>query len=614
MRSLCGWEEVRCMFSGARSRLRSIAVQLPLSVSIVLLVVVAVFSLAAYREVRRQAVDGTYLRLEVVSERLATTVGQAFRRLATTAQAAADSQPVIAALAGGGADAEAQAHAILGRILGLSPQVLGISLWDTTGRRVLEARRPQTEDAVDWSGSSPLPAGLTEPAVERVDGDGTLTWYDTVGVVRSGDQVLGHVLVSWQVAGSPGASQNLADLVGLDATFALGRPGGRWTDLDGLVAEPPPAAARLGRAEYEQPGSTAKFAVGRQVDETPWQIWVASPRDVALAGPRAFLLRVAGAFGSSVLLLGVVAAAATSRRVTGRLDRLTESADAIADGRYNGEPLVEGEDELGRLARSFNIMARRVWEAQRQLEKRVAQRTAELENANRELEAFTYTASHDLRAPLRAIVGFGDIVSEEYGSALDERGLGYLARNRGAAARMQNLIDALLEFSRTNRHEMAFSVVDLSALAREVVAELSAASPGRRIRWQIADDLVAPGDPRLLGVVMRNLLGNAWKFTAYRESAEIEVGMLAGAQPTFFVRDNGAGFDMQYAERLFTPFHRLHGEQEFQGTGIGLSLVQRIIERHNGRVWADSAAGEGATFYFALPMSSAGAIQSNRRA
>jgi hypothetical protein len=305
---------------------------------------------------------------------------------------------------------------------------------------------------------------------------------------------------------------------------------------------------------------------------------------------------------------------AASRRVTRRLDRLIASADAIADGRYNGEPLVEGADEVGRLARSFNVMARRVWESQRQLEKRVALRTAELETANRELEAFTYSASHDLRAPLRSILGFGDVLGKQFGDVLDERGQDYLDRIRGAASRMQKLIDALLEFSRTNRHEIVAQRIDLSALARDIAAELGAASPARRIEWQIVDDLATWGDPLLLGVVMRNLLGNAWKFTAYREVAEIEVGLLPGTESVFFVRDNGAGFDMQYSERLFSPFHRLHNEREFQGTGIGLSLVQRVIERHDGRVWAESSVGEGATFFVELPRTGAGAAQDRRRA
>lgn len=221
--------------------------------------------------------------------------------------------------------------------------------------------------------------------------------------------------------------------------------------------------------------------------------------------------------------------------------------------------------------------------------------------ANRELEAFSYSVSHDLRAPLRAIDGFSQALLDDYQNLLDDTGADYLRRVRGATQRMAQLIDDLLKLSRLTRGELNIGEVDLSGLARGVAAELQKSQPGRRVTFRIAAGLSARCDPSMLKVVLENLLGNAWKFTGKKEGATIEFGATeAGGTAAYFVRDNGAGFDMTYADKLFATFQRLHLEKEFPGTGIGLSLVQRIIRRHGGSVWAEGAVGQGATLYFTL--------------
>ncbi|MDP9347874.1 MAG: ATP-binding protein, partial [Gemmatimonadota bacterium] len=242
-------------------------------------------------------------------------------------------------------------------------------------------------------------------------------------------------------------------------------------------------------------------------------------------------------------------------------------------------------------------------EAHEELERRVRERTAELEAANRELEAFSYSVSHDLRAPLRSIDGFGQALLEDYADVLDETGKGYLQRVRSASQRMAQLIDDLLELSRVTRSEMRRETVDLSAVAREIAAELEGAHPARRVEWVIDDGVTARGDPRLLRQALENLLGNAWKYTAKQPDARIEFGEVEkGAETVYFVRDNGAGFEMAYADKLFAPFQRLHSAHEFEGTGIGLATVQRILRRHGGRIWAEAEVGQGATFHFSLPL------------
>jgi signal transduction histidine kinase/ActR/RegA family two-component response regulator len=235
------------------------------------------------------------------------------------------------------------------------------------------------------------------------------------------------------------------------------------------------------------------------------------------------------------------------------------------------------------------------------LEERVAERTAELAAVNKELEAFAYSVSHDLRAPLRSIDGFSQVLLEEYDDGLDADGQNYLRRVRAASQRMGELIDDLLRLSRVTRAEMIREKVDLSALAQEVAAQLQETQPERQVEFVIAEGLVANGDARLLRVVLENLLGNAWKFTGKQTCARIEFSCTeTDGKPAYFVRDSGAGFDMAYADKLFGAFQRLHSTAEFEGAGIGLATIQRIIHRHGGQVWAKGAVGQGATFYFTL--------------
>jgi signal transduction histidine kinase len=229
----------------------------------------------------------------------------------------------------------------------------------------------------------------------------------------------------------------------------------------------------------------------------------------------------------------------------------------------------------------------------------------ELEGANRELEAFSYSVSHDLRAPLRTIDGFSQILQEDYEAVLDEEGLDYLGRVRAASAHMAMLIDDLLDLSRVSRRPLRRERVDLASMATEIIEDLRAAEPERNVEFVSGDDIKAYGDVSLLKVALENLLGNAWKFTDREEVARIEFGVdrrpRAGfIGPVYYVRDNGAGFDQAYSDKLFGAFQRLHGQDEFEGTGIGLATVARIIHRHGGRVWAEGEVGEGATFYFTL--------------
>jgi PAS domain S-box-containing protein len=237
----------------------------------------------------------------------------------------------------------------------------------------------------------------------------------------------------------------------------------------------------------------------------------------------------------------------------------------------------------------------------RRLNADLEQRQVALETANKELEGFSYSVAHDLRAPLRSIDGFSQALLEDYADTLDVEGSKYLERVRASAQEMGRLIDALLMLFGVTRSELHREQVDVTALTRSVLVLLQKYEPERKAELVIADGLVANGDARLLGVVLQNLLGNAWKFTGKCPMAHIEVGARQeDGRSVFFVRDNGAGFDMTYAHNLFGVFQRLHSGAEFEGTGIGLATVQRICQRHGGRVWAEGEVGRGATVYFTL--------------
>jgi light-regulated signal transduction histidine kinase (bacteriophytochrome) len=236
-----------------------------------------------------------------------------------------------------------------------------------------------------------------------------------------------------------------------------------------------------------------------------------------------------------------------------------------------------------------------------ELEQRLHECTAQLEAANDELEAFSYSVSHDLRAPLRAIHGFSRALVRGHDGQLDDQGRELLERVCRAAARMSELIDAMLVLSQASRGSLRRRQIDLSADARTIADELRASDPARVVEFVIEDGLLAVGDPDLIHTVLQNLLGNAWKFTAGREHACIELAhAVQNGRSTFVVRDNGAGFDMAYADRLFQPFERLHAEEEFHGMGVGLATVQRIVRRHGGEVRGQGRVGRGAEFYFDL--------------
>ncbi|MEM4248498.1 MAG: ATP-binding protein, partial [Candidatus Nanoarchaeia archaeon] len=240
-------------------------------------------------------------------------------------------------------------------------------------------------------------------------------------------------------------------------------------------------------------------------------------------------------------------------------------------------------------------------ELKENLEKKVEERTAKLVEANRDLESFSYSVSHDLRAPLRSIDGFSQALLEDFLDKLPPDGQDYLKRIRAATQKMGDLIDDILALSRVTRHVMRGENVDLSKLANEIMKELCENNPARKVEYSIAENMVVTGDARLLEIALKNLLGNAWKFTSKKDLPKIVFDYSDETGKRIYrIEDNGAGFDMKYIDKLFGVFQRLHDVNDFPGTGIGLTIVRKIIQRHGGQIWAEGAVGRGATFYFTI--------------
>ncbi len=338
--------------------------------------------------------------------------------------------------------------------------------------------------------------------------------------------------------------------------------------------------------------------VGASVDipEYDWMLLAEINKAEAFA-PLKTLGIVALILGGSCAVLAISMGIVFSLSTARPINRLKYASERIASGNLKHRVNITRKDEIGDLANSFNKMANK-------LEKEIIEHKQmgdELSAANKELEAFCYSVSHDLRTPLRGIEGFSNALMEDFAERLDSRGKDYLHRIRKASRRMSQLIDDLLILSRITRSGMRREKIDMSVMAQEIAIYLQRRQPGRQVEFAITEGLKANGDMRLMQLALLNLLDNAWKFTGKHPRAKIEFGVTQnGGGSVYFVRDDGAGFDMKYVDKIFGAFQRLHGISEFEGTGVGLATVQRIIHRHGGRIWAEGAVEQGATFYFAL--------------
>ena len=369
-----------------------------------------------------------------------------------------------------------------------------------------------------------------------------------------------------------------------------------------------PDEAPSGMVEYY--GPTRSF--GRKLGEVVSAVSIRIPLEHAYGEANQLSLHLSAVLTLALALLFIVQTLLGRTLIQRPLHTLIRFIKKIHIGKEEGREhalvMTHGGSEVRELTDAFNAMLQENHRKQREildlnlhLENKVRERTQRLTAANQELEAFTYAVSHDLRAPLRAMDGFSEALLEDYNEQLDEEGKQYLRFLQQSSTEMAGLIDGLLRLSRATRGEVLLQPVDLTALAEEVAGALARSEPDRQVTWNIAPALTAHGDLRLLKTLLENLMGNAWKYTGRTQGARIDFSAsVQEGQQIYTVRDNGAGFDMAYADKLFQPFQRLHGEAEFAGSGIGLATVQRIVHRHGGRIWAEGTVAQGAAFHFTL--------------
>ncbi len=703
----------------------SIERKLPLFVTALLLAVVLVMLGAAYQQVRRAALSLATERVQ----RLTKVYVDLFQREPTTrrtqmATLAADPGVRDFVTSGGGRGRDW----ILGAMRHIAPDTahnLAIEVWDSAGRRLF--LRGDSALRSDPATTPPSDSTVLSPYRLRHD---TLMYYEVQAAVRAGTEgrVIGRVVQIRRLNLSKQAREILTGLAGGDVSLLIGNADGDpWTDLEHVIPALP-AEARASRVPIAYERGETKFGLAAPIAGTPWMFVTELSRRQVLAPSHAYLRRMA-VIAAVIVLLGAFGAWWVSRRITNPLHRLTTAAAAIASGDLAQRVNVPGTDELGRLGRSFNVMATEVKRSRDDLESQVVARTRALRDSeaqlravtetahdaiiaadgdgniaywnpgaahmfgyqaievigkpltvlmperyqedhrrgirryaetaearvvgrtvelhgrrkdgaefplelslaaarteaglsftgvirditerkrieqalretNAELEAFSYSVSHDLRAPLRAIHGFARILLEDHGTQLEpeaKRVLGVIDEN---TRRMGQLIDDLLSFSRLGRKELESARVDMNELVRTVADEVRRTAGDRPLEITIGPLPPARGDRAMLRHAVMNLLDNAAKFTRRRARGQIEVGHQAdGGETVYYVKDNGAGFDPRYAGKLFGVFQRLHRVEEFEGTGVGLAIVQRIVQRHGGRVWAEGQPEAGATFFFTL--------------
>ncbi len=586
----------------------SLRVRLPIVISIVVVVVLGTFLWTTNRALEQTLLRAAGDRSQRAAEQIAALMSQGTARGVLDARRAAASDALRQYLTDrknpGGVRAALQPLLVAGQ-----PP---IEIWDASGACALQIAAPSSEHvALPPPGPAPAAAGLSPfrvsgkhvayemvadihdrpPATPSAGGEGEAP------PRRIGALIVRRVLMPAQTA-------MINRLVGNNGLIEVGNlRGDVWTDFEKPLPVPPVDLSRDRVAVYRTREGEPMIGASRIVAGTPWVAWIEFSQTVVLEPARVLFRRML-ALGLFFVVFAAGLVAIATGRITTPLHELTTASEAIAAGELTRRVSAERRDEIGRLGASFNTMVERVATAQQELEGRVQERTAGLRDAVDELEAFTYSVSHDLRAPLRHVVGFATLLEQSSASALGDEGRRHLQTIIGAANRMGRLIDDLLAFSRVGRTALASRPVALDQLMVEARQEVTGGGVGANVSWTVHDLPAVYGDPALLRLALINLLSNAVKYSSRVPHPAVEIGVqtVSAGEVVVFVRDNGEGFDMQYAHKLFGVFQRLHGHDEFEGTGIGLANVRRIVQRHGGRTWAEGVVNGGATFYFSLPI------------
>lgn len=586
----------------------SISIKLPLLIGLLLAVVTGIYAWAAYHEVRRSATAAASGRLLAVTEQLGNLLEVSadqfrgiVRKLATKpevqdylANPAPSKEPaLLAALHQSGRDSE---------------QVAAIELRGIDGHLIYA-----TGDAARWAEQSEdrlliSALGRDDSAtVGRFSALGDTVTYAAVAPIMGEGGARGYLIQWRRIASSPKEQGQIAQLIGTSASLLIGNPSnGVWNDLAFKTEGPPVTlSGSTEQLSYERPGRGAMTAVARPVRGTPWYVIVEFPRDAVLAPARQFVGRL-GLIGVVIVLFSLALTWILSRRLTRPLTQLTQSAEAIAHGGWGKPIAISRSDELGRLSASFDAMAAHVRSAQEDLTERVRSRTAELQERNEELEAFAYSLAHDLHAPLRAMDGFSRILMDDHAGNLSEDGRRCAEMISDAARTMGRMIRDLLAYSRLARSDLPLEPLELPGIVERAKAQVAGDVQERKAKVVVEPLPPAIGHDATLVQVFANLIGNGIKFVPAERTPEIRVrAESANHWVRVWVEDNGIGIANEHRDRIFRVFERLHNVEDYAGTGIGLAIVKKGVERMGGKVGVESLPGHGSRFWVDLPMGGA---------
>ena len=583
----------------------SIQQKLPLLVSGFLLLVIVLYSWASYATVRAASVDVARQRLLTLTGQIAQIYDQNLKAEIKNTRALMNDSAVRRFVASSGRLSRDAATKVL-LTKGQRPELtFRTEILDTLGATVLSIPSGPLERHEELAGD--LAKAATGPDYGTIGRfrlmNDTLVAPEVLGVTE-GTRVIGYV-VRWRRVGTATKETRaqLSTLLGGDAQIYFGNDRGDiWTDAVSEVPKPPVTSIKPGQiVEYTRPGGTPVLATVHGFANAPWTLLVELSRQ-AVMEPAAAFLRRALLIGVLVLLIGTLLVWIVSRSITKPLTNLTAAASALAAGDYSVVVPSTRTDELGELSRAFNTMTRRVEESQEGLEHKVRERTEELRSRNDELETYAHSISHDLRAPLRAMHGFSQALLEDCGPQLDDVGKDYAARVVAGARRMDALIQDLLAYSRVSRTDMELGSVNLGDVVHDALAQVEGdvAASGGAVK--VAPDLPAVRAHRVALVQsVANLVANGLKFVPPGRAPELRVrAEKENGITRLWVEDNGIGIDAAHHERVFGVFERLHQSENYPGTGIGLAIVRKSVERMGGRVGVVSSVGEGSRFWIEL--------------
>lgn len=580
---------------------QSIQRKLPFLFFILLLVMMLAFGWLSYIGISKTAEKAAKERLLTLSQQLAGMYTQSAASVINATRVTAANPAVKSFLLSAGRDS-AEAVDLLLRKLKPDTTWINIQLLAVNGQQVAAVAADNVYDSMKLSSIIPgYPTATDTGLVSRLHMKGEAFYYALCAAVVNEGKLIGYLLRWRKMYSSKENIERVSQLLGKEVVLYVGNADGSlWSDLRTAVKGLPVTIETDSALITYAKGGEEYMAAQSLVRNTKWKVMVTMPEHKVVQ-PATEFLRIAVSSAVLLLLIGIVLTWLISRSITKPLEKLAVAARGIAKGDFSQKVELKRTDELGVLSHAFNVMAKEVSDTQKNLEANVAKRTAQLEQANKELEAFSYSVSHDLRAPLRAVSGYANMLKEDHAALLNEDGkriVGIIVTN---ARMMGQLIDDLISFSRISRKETNVEEVNMQQVVEQVINELKTQRAEKNYRFVLHALPVCKTDPQLIKQVWINLVDNAMKYSSLEEEPVIEIGAAhTNGKVAYYVKDNGVGFDMKYSDKLFGVFQRLHRQDEFEGTGIGLALVKRIVERQNGVLHAEGSIGEGAVFSFSF--------------